>query len=92
MRIGRKAMKHLILTMALLTVPAFAGRSDHPKTSPACDTVPVKIVTVRGEPDIVFVPVPLNIFYAQEILKPCKTPGLLRSVRDAKCYRKGREP
>ena len=34
----------------------------------------------------------VSIFYALEMLKPCEMPGRIRSRKDAKCYKPGREP
>lgn len=90
-------MKPYLLAFAFLITPAHAGETEILKTESCVAGAAVKVL----EPEVIFHPVYIkpkklyglvNIFYAREMLKPCKTPGLLRSVKDAKCYRKGREP
>lgn len=90
-------MKPLLLAFLFLITPAQAGKTDLAK-APACAA---GVMVVQPEPETVFHPVYikpkklyglLNIFYAREILKPCKTLGLVRSVKDAKCYQKSRLP
>lgn len=90
-------MKPFLLAFLFLITPAHAGKTNLLKTPPCVAGAAVKIL----EPETIFHPVYIkpkklfglvNIFFAREILKPCKTPGLVRSVKDAKCYRPGRMP
>ena len=89
----------LLLAFLFLITPAHAeNKTDFPK-QPACAA---GVMVVQPEPDIRFVPVPSNVFYAQaqsrKLLKalkcaaPCESVGRVRSKVDCKCYLPGRLP
>ena len=92
-------MKSLVLAMAFMIAPAFAGETEILKTQ-SCDTVPVRIV--EQEPDLLVIGQPVNIFFAQaqarKLLKelkcaaPCESVGRVRSKVDCRCYKPGRLP
>lgn len=71
-----------ILALLLLCAPAFAGKTELVKT-PAC--VP-GVVVVKGEPDLLVVGQPINVFKALAEMKArCKTPGRKR-MADGRCW------
>ena len=91
-------MTRLLLAMAFMIAPAFAGETEILKTQ-SCDTVPVRIV--EQEPDVIVI----NYFMAQEQTRqwirnekakrmavPCKKAGRIRSPKDERCWLPGRMP
>jgi hypothetical protein len=88
-------VKRILLAIALLTAPAFAGKSDIQKI-PAC--VPGLMVQ---EPDVYYLNPVLAIAIARQWVRdekarrmkvPCEAPRRIRSPKDEKCYLPGREP
>jgi hypothetical protein len=84
------------VTLLLLALPILAQTKID--KAPVCSGV-AAIALVKTE--IVFFPVyvpkkkvytPINIFFALELLKPCKDAGRIRSQKDAKCYKQSRLP
>lgn len=72
----------ILLALAFLAAPAFAGKSDIQKT-PACNA---GVMVVQAEPDIRFIGQPINIFKAKAEMKMrCKMPGRKR-MADGRCW------
>lgn len=91
-------MKPFILALLILAAPAFAGNKGNIEKTPAC----VAGAMVQSEPEVRFVAVFQNIFFAQAQVKkllkeaklnePCDMKGRVRSKLDGRCYLKSRLP
>jgi len=76
-------MTRILLALAFLAAPAFAGKTDIAKTQ-SCSA---GVMVVQAEPDIRFIGVPINYFKVLAEMKTrCKMPGRQR-MSDGKCWR-----
>ena len=93
-------MRSIILAAFFLMAPARSDAQTVLEKQPQCSSVPA-IALAAPEPAVIYHPVYVSkrkvyglvsIFYALEMLKPCESPGRIRSRKDAKCYQKSRLP